>query len=83
MLEAGGKVLSCGKGGSVADAQHFAAELVGTYLEPRRQLAAFGLTTNSSVLTCLPYDYGYDRVLASQVAVLGRPGDLLLAISTS
>ena len=79
----GGKVLACGNGGSAADAQHFAAELVGRYLEERRPLAAVALNTDASVLTCVSNDYSYDQVFARQVEAIGRPGDLLLAITTS
>jgi len=82
-LKSGGKVLACGNGGSASDAQHFVAELVGRYLEERRALAAIALNTDTSVLTCISNDYSYDRVFARQVEALGRPGDLLLAITTS
>lgn len=82
-LKSGGKVLACGNGGSASDAQHFVAELVGRYLEERRALAAVALNTDSSVLTCVSNDYSFDRVFARQVEALGRPGDLLLAITTS
>jgi D-sedoheptulose 7-phosphate isomerase len=83
ILAAGGKILACGNGGSAADAQHFAAELVGRYHEERPALAAVALTSDGAILTCLANDYEYDRVFARQVEALGRPGDLLLAISTS
>jgi len=79
----GGKIMACGNGGSAADAQHFVAELVGRYLEERRPLAAVALNTDTSVLTCVSNDYDYERVFARQVEALGRPGDLLLAITTS
>ena len=82
-LLAGGKVLACGNGGSAADAQHFVAELVGRYLEERRPLAALALNTDAAVLTCVSNDYDYERVFARQVEALARPGDLLLAITTS
>ena len=82
-LEAGGKVLACGNGGSAADAQHFAGELIGRFEIERRALAAVALTTDSSVLTCVANDYSYDDVFARQVSGLGRRGDVLLAISTS
>jgi len=82
-LAAGGKVLACGNGGSAADAQHFVAELVGRYLEERRPLAAIALNTDAAVLTCVSNDYDYERVFARQVEALARPGDLLLAITTS
>ena len=79
----GGKVLACGNGGSAADAQHFVAELVGRYLEERRPLAAVALNTDTSVLTCVSNDYDYERVFARQVEAIGRPDDLLVAITTS
>lgn len=75
----GGMLLACGNGGSAADAQHFAAELVGQ-CPPRRALA---LTTDTSALTAIANDQGYPRVFAQQVAALARPGDVLVAISTS
>jgi D-sedoheptulose 7-phosphate isomerase len=80
---AGGKVLICGNGGSAADAQHIAGELVGRFKKERRAIAAVSLTTDTSILTCLGNDYGFDRVFERQVEALGRPGDLLIAISTS
>ena len=82
-LEAGGKVLSCGNGGSAGDAQHFSAELVNRFERERRALAAVALTTDSSTLTSIANDYDYLQVFARQVRALGRPGDVLLAISTS
>ena len=82
-LDAGHKVLACGNGGSAADAQHFAAELVGRYERERPELAAIALTTDSSQLTAIANDYGYEQVFAKAVRGLGRAGDLLLAISTS
>ncbi|HZN03342.1 MAG TPA: SIS domain-containing protein [Candidatus Polarisedimenticolia bacterium] len=83
VLARGGKVLACGNGGSASDAQHFAAELVGRYKDERPALAAVALTSDGAVLTCLANDYDYERIFARQVEALGRPGDLLLAISTS
>jgi phosphoheptose isomerase len=80
---AGGKVLACGNGGSASDALHFAAELVGRFERERPGLPALALAADSAVLTALGNDYGYDQVYARQVHALGRPGDLLLAISTS
>ncbi|MDA8243898.1 MAG: D-sedoheptulose 7-phosphate isomerase [Elusimicrobia bacterium] len=80
---AGGKVLVCGNGGSAADSQHIAGELVGRFKKERRAIAAVSLTTDTSVLTCLGNDYGFDRVFERQVEALGRKGDLLIAISTS
>ncbi len=82
-LEAGGKVLSCGNGGSAGDAQHFSAELINRFERERRALAAVALTTDSSTLTSIANDYDYLQVFARQVRALGRPGDVLLAISTS
>jgi len=82
-LREGGKILSCGNGGSAADAQHFSSELLGRFEAERGSLAAVALTTDSSTLTAVANDYGYDEVFARQVAGLGRPGDVLLAITTS
>jgi D-sedoheptulose 7-phosphate isomerase len=82
-LGAGGKVLAFGNGGSAADAQHFAAELVGRFERERRALAAVALTTDTSILTSLGNDYGYERVFARQVEAIGRAGDVAVGISTS
>ena len=82
-LQAGGKVLACGNGGSAADAQHFVAELVGRMSRERQSLPAISLSTDPSVLTALGNDYGYDSIFARQIEGLGRPGDILMAISTS
>ena len=82
-LNNGGKVLSCGNGGSAADAQHFASELVNRFETERRSLAAIALTTDSSTLTSIANDRDYREVFSRQVSGLGRPGDVLLAISTS
>jgi D-sedoheptulose 7-phosphate isomerase len=82
-LKAGGKALACGNGGSAADAQHFAAELVNRFESERPPLAAVALTTDSSALTSIANDYDYDQVFAKQLRALGRRGDVLLAISTS
>jgi D-sedoheptulose 7-phosphate isomerase len=82
-LDAGGRVLVCGNGGSAADSQHFAAELVGRFVKERRAFAAVALTTDTSVLTAIGNDYGYERVFARQVEAIGRSGDVLVAISTS
>jgi D-sedoheptulose 7-phosphate isomerase len=73
----------CGNGGSAADAQHIAAEFVGRFLRERRALPAVALTTNTSILTAIGNDYGYERVFERQVEALVRPGDCLLALSTS
>ena len=82
-LASGGTVYFCGNGGSAADAQHLAAELAGRYFAERPALAAVALTTNTSSLTAIGNDYGYDRVFARQLEGLGTPGDVLVAISTS
>jgi phosphoheptose isomerase len=82
-LRRGGKVLSCGNGGSAADAQHFSSELLGRFETERSSLPAVALTTDTSTLTAVGNDYGYDSVFSRQVAGLGRSGDALLAISTS
>lgn len=82
-LAAGGKVMACGNGGSAADSQHFAAELLNRFEQERAPLAAIALTTDTSTLTSIANDYAYDQVFAKQVAALGRSGDVLLAISTS
>lgn len=78
-----GKILACGNGGSAADAQHFAAELVGRFEMERQGLAAIALSTDTSIMTALANDYGYKAVFEKQVRALGQPGDILLAISTS
>jgi D-sedoheptulose 7-phosphate isomerase len=82
-LMATGKILACGNGGSAADAQHFAAELVGRYERERPELAAIALTVDTSILTAIANDYGYEQVFAKQVRALGQPNDVLLALSTS
>ena len=82
-LRSGGKVMACGNGGSAADAQHFAAELIGRFERERQELAAIALTTDSSILTAVGNDYSYDEVFSKQVRGLGKPGDILLGISTS
>ena len=82
-LRSGGKVLACGNGGSAADAQHFVAELVNRFELTRDPLAAIALTTDSSILTSIGNDYGYEQVFDKQVRALGRAGDVLVAISTS
>jgi len=78
-----GKILACGNGGSAADAQHFAAELLNRFEMERPGLAALALTTDSSTITSIANDYDYDQVFSKQVRALGQPNDLLLAISTS
>jgi D-sedoheptulose 7-phosphate isomerase len=82
-LRAGNKVLFCGNGGSAADCQHLAAELVGRYRRERRALPAIALTVDSSALTAIGNDYGFDNLFARQLAGLARPGDVLIALSTS
>jgi D-sedoheptulose 7-phosphate isomerase len=79
----GGKVLACGNGGSAADAQHFAAELINRFEIERAPLAAIALTTDSSTLTSIANDYAYEQVFSKQLRGIGRRGDVLLAISTS
>lgn len=78
-----GKILACGNGGSAADAQHFAAELVGRFEAERQALASVALTTDTSILTAVGNDYHFDQIFSRQVRALGQPGDVLLAISTS
>jgi D-sedoheptulose 7-phosphate isomerase len=82
-LRAGGKLLIAGNGGSAADAQHLAAEFLSRFLVDRRPLPAIALTTDTSVLTAVGNDYGFEHVFERQVRGLGRPGDVFLAISTS
>ncbi len=82
-LREGGTIWLFGNGGSAADAQHLAAELVGRFLQERRALPAVALTVNSSVITAVANDYGFDQVFARQLEALGRPGDVALGISTS
>jgi len=82
-LFADGKILACGNGGSAADAQHFAAELVGRFERERPELPAISLSTDTSLLTAVANDYAFEQVFAKQVRALGTKGDVLLAISTS
>jgi len=82
-LKKGNKVLSCGNGGSAADAQHFAAELVCRFEKERPALAAIALTVDSSALTAISNDYHFDEIFARQIEALAKPDDILLAISTS
>lgn len=79
----GGKLILFGNGGSAADAQHIAAEFVGRFIKDREPLAAIALTTDTSALTAIGNDYGYERVFSRQVQALGRPQDVVIAISTS
>ena len=83
VLAADAKLLIFGNGGSAADAQHIAADLVGRYLKERRALPAIALTVNTSVLTAVANDYDFDRVFSRQVEALGRPGDTAIGLSTS
>lgn len=82
-LRAGKRIYLCGNGGSAADAQHIAAELIGRFVSDRRSLPAIALTTDTSALTAIGNDYGYEHVFSRQVEGLAQPGDVLLAISTS
>ena len=82
-LRCGGRFFWCGNGGSAADAQHLAAEIVGRFRVDRRGLPSLALTTDSSVLTAIANDYGYNAVFARQVEALGQSGDLIVGISTS
>jgi D-sedoheptulose 7-phosphate isomerase len=82
-VRSGGKILVLGNGGSAADAQHFAAEMINRFLMERRALPVLSLTTDTSVLTSIANDYSFDRIFSRQVEALGREGDVLLAISTS
>jgi len=82
-LNTGGKLLFAGNGGSAAEAQHFSAEMVGRFLKERRPLPAIALNTDTSALTAIGNDYGYDQVFARQVEALGNAGDVLIVMSTS
>ncbi|WP_019142169.1 phosphoheptose isomerase [Noviherbaspirillum massiliense] len=82
-LSNGNKILACGNGGSAADCQHFAAELVGRFERERLPLAAIALTTDTSILTAVGNDYSYQEIFSKQVQAFGQPGDVLLALSTS
>ena len=82
-LKNGGKVLLCGNGGSASQAQHIAAEFVGRFKRERRGLASIALTTDTSILTAVGNDYGYEQIFSRQVESLGRAGDVLIGISTS
>jgi len=82
-LQAGGKIIACGNGGSAADAQHFAGELVNRFEQDREALAGIAITHDASVITSIGNDIHFDAIFSRQVAALGRKGDLLLAISTS
>lgn len=82
-LAGGGRVFLCGNGGSAADAQHIAAELIGRFQKERQSLPAVALTTDTSAITAIANDYGYDKIFARQLSGLAQEGDLLIAISTS
>jgi D-sedoheptulose 7-phosphate isomerase len=82
-LSNGNKILACGNGGSAADSQHFAAELIGRFERERLPLPALALTTDSSIMTAVANDYSFNEVFSKQVQALGQAGDILLAISTS
>jgi D-sedoheptulose 7-phosphate isomerase len=82
-LRVGGKLIAFGNGGSAADAQHLSAELVGRYRSDRRALAAIALTTDTSALTSISNDLGFDHIFSRQLEAIGKPGDVVLAISTS
>ncbi|HTH40490.1 MAG TPA: phosphoheptose isomerase [Rhodocyclaceae bacterium] len=82
-LQADGKIMACGNGGSAGDSQHFSAELLNRFERERRPLAAIALSTDTSTLTSIANDYSYQEVFSKQVYALGRKGDVLLAISTS
>ena len=82
-LKNGGKIILCGNGGSAADAQHIAAELSGRFKKERRALAGIAITTDTSALTAIGNDYGYEFVFSRQVEAIGKKGDVLIGISTS
>lgn len=82
-IETGHKILLCGNGGSAADSQHIAAEFVGRFVKERCSLPAIALTTDTSILTAVGNDYGYDQIFLRQVEGLGQAGDVLIGISTS
>jgi D-sedoheptulose 7-phosphate isomerase len=82
-IKAGNKILWCGNGGSAADAQHLAAELVGRYKLNRKAIASIALTTDTSILTAVANDFGYDLVFARQIEAIGTKGDVLIALTTS
>ena len=82
-LKSGGKLMFAGNGGSAAEAQHFSAEMVGRFLTERKPLASVALSTDTSALTAIGNDYGYEQVFSRQVEALGRSGDVLIVLSTS
>ena len=83
VINQGGKILVCGNGGSAADSQHFAAEIIGRFEKERKALPAIALSTDTSILTAVANDYAYDDIFSRQVEGLGQPGDILIGISTS
>lgn len=82
-LSSGNKILFCGNGGSAADCQHIAAEFTGRFTKDRRPLAGLALTTDTSALTCIANDYDFTKVFSRQILALGKPGDIVVGISTS
>jgi D-sedoheptulose 7-phosphate isomerase len=82
-LRSGGKVLVCGNGGSAADSQHFAAEMIGRFLREREPISFIALTTNTSTITAIGNDYTFDKIFLRQIEALGQSGDILFGISTS
>ena len=82
-LRDGGKLMLCGNGGSAADSQHLAAEFTGRFIKDRPPIAAIALSTDTSALTCIANDYSFEAIFARQVQAIGKPGDCLIAISTS
>lgn len=82
-LKSGNKIIFCGNGGSASDAQHLATELIGRYKDDRDPLAAIAITTDTSALTAIGNDYGFDNIFSRQIEGIGKPGDTLVAISTS
>jgi len=82
-LRNGGKLMFCGNGGSAADSQHLAAEFTGRFIKDRPPVAAIALSTDTSALTCIANDYSFEAIFARQVQAIGKPGDCLIAISTS
>ena len=82
-LKAGNKIIFCGNGGSASDAQHLATELIGRYKDDRPPLAAIAITTDTSALTAIGNDYGFEDIFSRQIIGIGKPGDILVAISTS
>ena len=82
-LKQGNKIVLAGNGGSAADAQHFAGEIVGRFLKERKSLPAISLCVDPSVVTCIANDYGYEEVFSRQISGVGRKGDIFIAISTS